>query len=146
VSGDEIVAIVEIVSPGNKSSRNAMRSFVEKAASLLENQVHLLIVDLHSPGRRDPHGIHAEIWEEVAGEEYVPLAGKPLTQAAYESGLSVRAYVVPMAAGDVLTDMPLFLEPDKAVEVPLDATYCAAFAEVPRRWRRVLEAEAEKGG
>lgn len=144
VSGDEIVAIVEIVSPGNKSSRNAMRAFVEKAATLLESQIHLLIVDLHPPGRRDPHGIHAEIWEEVAGDEYVPPADKPLTQAAYESGLRVRAYVVPMAVGDVLTDMPLFLEPSKAVEVPLEATYCAAFAEVPRRWRRVLETEAEK--
>jgi hypothetical protein len=141
-SGDEIVAIVEIVSPGNKSSRNAMRSFVEKAATLLEQQIHLLIVDLHPPGRRDPHGVHAEIWEEVAGEEYVAPTEKPLTQAAYESELSVRAYVVPMAVGDVLTDMPLFLEPGKAVEVPLEATYCAAVAEVPRRWRRVLETPA----
>ncbi len=40
---------------------------------------------------------------------------------------------------DVLIDMPLFLEPEKAVDVPLEATYNAAFAEVPRRWRRVLE-------
>ena len=142
VSGDEVVAMVEIVSPGNKSSRNAMRSFVEKAATLLERQIHLLIVDLHPPGRRDPHGIHAEIWEEVAGEEYAAPFDKPLTQAAYESELSVRAYVVPMAVGDVLTDMPLFLEPGKAVEVPLEATYCAAVAEVPRRWRRVLETPA----
>lgn len=142
VSGDEVVAMVEIVSPGNKSSRNAMRSFVEKAATLLEQQIHLLIVDLHPPGRRDPHGIHAEIWEEVAGEAYAAPSDKPLTQAAYESQLSVRAYVVPMAVGDVLTEMPLFLEPGKAVEVPLEATYCAAVAEVPRRWRRVLEAPA----
>ena len=103
----------------------------------------MLIVDLHPPGRRDPHGIHAEIWEEVAGEEYAAPSDKPLTQAAYESELSVRAYVVPMAVGDVLTDMPLFLEPGKAVEVPLEATYCAAVAEVPRRWRRVLEAPAK---
>jgi len=142
VSGDEVVAMVEIVSPGNKSSRNAMRCFVEKAATLLERQIHLLIVDLHPPGRRDPHGIHAEIWEEVAGEAYAAPFDKPLTQVAYESELSVRAYVVPMAVGDVLTDMPLFLEPGKAVEVPLEATYCAAVAEVPRRWRRVLETPA----
>lgn len=141
-SGDEIVAMVEIVSPGNKSSRNALRSFVEQAATLLEQQIHLLIVDLHPPRRRDPHGIHAAIWEEVAGERYVAPRGKPLTQAAYESGLSLRAYVVPMGVGDALTDMPLFLEPGKAVEVPLEATYCAAVAEVPRRWRRVLETAA----
>jgi hypothetical protein len=65
-----------------------------------------------------------------------------LTLVAYENGLTVRAYVVPLAVGDVLTDMPLFLEPRKAVEVPLEATYQAAFAKVPRRWRRVLEGPA----
>ena len=138
-SGDRIVAMVEIVSPGNKSSRNAIRSFVEKAAALLELGIHLLIVDLHPPGRRDPHGIHAEIWEEIAGEESAAATDKPLTLAAYESDLSVRAYFVPVAVGDALTAMPLFLEPGKAVEVPLEETYCAAFAEVPRRWQRVLE-------
>jgi hypothetical protein len=139
VSGDQVVAMVEVVSPGNKSSRSALRAFVEKAAELLEKRIHLLIVDLHPPGRRDPHGIHAELWEEIAGQEDFAPADKPLTLAAYESGLSVRAYVVPVAVGDELTDMPLFLEPGKAVHIPLEATYRAAFAVVPRRWRRVLE-------
>jgi hypothetical protein len=139
VSGDRIVAMVEIVSPGNKASRSALRAFVEKAAELLEKRIHLLIVDLHPPRRRDPQGIHREIWEEIAGQEYAAPAEKPLTLAAYESGLSVRAYVVSVAVGDELIDMPLFLEPGKAVHVPLEATYRAAFAVVPRRWRRVLE-------
>src|ERR1700719_1175086 len=44
VSGDRIVAMVEIVSPGNKSSRHAFRAFVDKACELLEARVHLLIV------------------------------------------------------------------------------------------------------
>ncbi len=138
-SGDRIVAMLEIVSPGNKSSRNAMRSFVAKVAALLESGIHLLIVDLHPPGRRDPHGIHAEVWEEIAGEESTASPDRPLTLAAYESDLGVRAYFVPVAVGDALTAMPLFLEPGKAVEVPLEETYGAAFAEVPRRWQRVLE-------
>lgn len=34
ISHHEIIAIVEIVSPGNKSSRHGLRSFVEKAISL----------------------------------------------------------------------------------------------------------------
>jgi hypothetical protein len=64
-----------------------------------------------------------------------------LSLAAYESDLTIRAYVVRVAVGDSLTEMPLFLEPEKVVEVPLEATYTAAFAEVPRRWRRVLEGQ-----
>jgi hypothetical protein len=140
VSGDRIVAMVEVVSPGKKAARNALRAFVQKAAGLLERGVHLLILDLHPPGKRDPDGIHGEIWQEFAGQEYALPAGKPLTLAAYEAGDTVRAYVVHAAVGDALTDMPLFLEPGRAVEVPLEATSSAAFAAVPRRWRRVLEA------
>src|SRR5437773_128802 len=46
VSGDRIVAMVEIVSPGNKAARSAMRAFVEKAAALLDRRIQLLILDL----------------------------------------------------------------------------------------------------
>jgi hypothetical protein len=140
VSGDRIVAIVEIVSPGNKAARNPLRAFVRKAAELLDNDIHLLIIDLFPPGKRDPDGIHSEIWQEIAGQEYTPPPDKPLTLASYETGNAVRAYVVHLAVGEALTDMPLFLEPGQDVTVPLEATYNAAFAEVPRRWRRVLEA------
>lgn len=139
VSGDRMVAMVEIVSPGNKAARIPLRSFVAKAAQLLEQQIHLLILDLLPRGRLDPEGIHGEIRQEIAGQEYAAPPGKPLTLAAYESGLTLRAYVVPAAVGELLTDMPLFLEPEQAVHVPLEATYMAAFTEVPRRWRRVLE-------
>ncbi len=38
--------------------------------------------------------------------------------------------------------MLLFLEPGAYVLVPLEATYQRAFAAVPRRWQRVLEAPA----
>jgi hypothetical protein len=142
VTGDRIVAIIEIVSPGNKAASNPLRAFVQKAAELLDQGIHLLILELLPPGRRDPEGIHNEIWQEIAGEEYAPPPGKPLTLAAYESGNSIRVYVTNAAVGDALTDMPLFLEPEQAVTVPLELTYNAAFAEVPRRWRRVLEAPA----
>ena len=140
VSGDRIVAMVEVVSPGNKAGRNALRAFVDKAAELLDNHIHVLVLDLLPPGRRDPQGIHGEIWDAIAGEEYTAPPGRPLTLAAYESGATVRAYVVAAAVGDPLPDMPLFLEPGAHVLAPLEATYQAAFAAVPRRWRRVLEA------
>ena len=116
-----------------------MQFFVDKAAELLDLQIQLLIVDLHPPGKRDPNGIHGEIWEAIAGEEYAAPADKPFTLASYESQLDVKAYVVHAAVGDLLSGMPLFLEPGKAVEVPLEATYQAAFAEVPHRWKTVLE-------
>jgi hypothetical protein len=141
-SGDRIVAMIEIISPGNKAARNPLRAFVEKAAELLENGIHLLLIDLFPPGRRDLDGIHGEIWQEIAGQEYRAPPGQPLTLASYETGNALRAYVVHAAVGDALTDMPLFLEPRKALTVPLEATYNSAFAEVPRHWRQVLEASS----
>ena len=138
-SGDRIVAVVEVVSAGNKAGRAALRSFVEKAAQLLDQRVHMLIVDLHPPTPRDPQGIHGVIWEATSGQEYVAPAHKPLTLVAYETGLTLRAYVEPVAVTDVLVDMPLFLEPNGHVEVPLESTYERAFASLPRRWRVVLE-------
>lgn len=79
------------------------------------------------------------IWEDIAGEPYEAPADKPLTLAAYEASSGIRAYVEPVAIGDRLIDMPLFLSFSRYVPVPLEATYQEAFASVPRRWRTVLE-------
>jgi hypothetical protein len=142
VSGDHIVAVIEILSPGNKSSKSAFKAFVEKAFELLEHKIHLLIIDLFPPTKRDPQGIHAVLWEDIAEEEFVPPADKPLTLASYMSDLTVKAFIEPVAVGDTLPSMPLYLEPHGYILVPLDATYEAAWRAVPRRWRAVLEKPA----
>jgi hypothetical protein len=49
ISGDRIVAMLEVVSPGNKASRHALRTFVDKACELLEHRIHLLIADPFPP-------------------------------------------------------------------------------------------------
>jgi len=139
VSGDRVVAMIEIVSPGNKASKNGARAFVNKACELLEARIHLLIVDPFPPGPRDPGGVHDLIWNEITDTEFRPPAGKPLTLVAYESDLVTRAYLQNVGVGDALPDMELFLEPNGCVMVPLEATYTAAFAAQPRRWRDVLQ-------
>jgi len=139
VSGDRMVAVLEIVSPGNKSTREGFRAFVNKACDLLENGIHLLLVDPFPPTKRDPEGIHSAIWGEVTDDLFVPPVDKPLTLFAYETGPTTRAYIEPIAVGDALADMPLFLEPDHYVAVPFEATYMAALSAMPLRWRRVLE-------
>jgi hypothetical protein len=138
-SGDRMVAELEIVTPGNKSTRDAFRAFVNKACELLEHRIHLLLIDPFPPTKRDPEGIHAAIWGEVSDDLFQPPADKPLTLVAYETGLTTRAYIEPFAVGDALRDMPLYLEPERYVMTPLEQTYATAFAAMPLRWRRVLE-------
>jgi hypothetical protein len=130
---------VEVVSPGNKSSHHAIDAFAKKAAELFDHDIHLLVLDPHRPGRRDPHGIHGVIWGEISDQPYEHPADRPLTLVAYECALAVRAYVKPIAVGQELPDIQLFLQPGAYVLVPLEATYRSAFAGVPERWRRVLQ-------
>ena len=142
VSGDRIVALLEIVSPGNKSGQYQIDTFVRKACDFIESRVHLLIIDPHPPGPRDPDGVHALIWREFHPEPFHLPPDKQLTLAAYECDMITRAFIEAIAVGDLLPDMPLFLVPDGCVMVPLEATYRAAFEAQPRRWRDVLQPPA----
>ena len=139
-SGDQMVAVIEIVSPGNKSSVRRFEDFIEKATTLLANDVHLLVLDLFPPGPRDPRGIHGAIWSELADHAYEPPVGKPLAALSYEAHHGgVRAFVRHMAVGDAVPDVSLFLKWNACVQPPLTATCDTAFAVMPQRWRDVLE-------
>ncbi len=137
-SEDRVVAIVEIVSPGNKSSTYALDKFVEKALEFLDAGIQLLVIDLFPAGPRDPNGIHDAIWSHLSGEHFQPPADQPLTLAAYETGDIKRAYIEPTAAGKQLVDMPLFLNWNRYIDAPLESTYVSAFEAVPQRWQDEL--------
>ena len=51
-----IVAVIEIVSPGNKHDNAAIRNFVRKSVDLIAKGVHFLVVDLFPPSQ----AIHTE--------------------------------------------------------------------------------------
>jgi hypothetical protein len=138
-SNYRVIAIVEIVSPGNKSNRHSIRAFVEKAVTALRAGIHLLIVDLFPPGPRDPQGIHKAIWDELIDNDFALPEDKPLTVAAYSVDQFPEAFIDPVAIGDCLPDMPLFLTPDVYIPTPLEVTYCSAWKVFPSFWREVLE-------
>ena len=45
-SGDRLVAYIELLSSGNKASRRMMDRFLDKAYSVIDQGIHLLVVDL----------------------------------------------------------------------------------------------------
>jgi Protein of unknown function (DUF4058) len=128
----DVVAVIEIVSPGNKSSRTAVRSFVEKAAEFLRSKIHLLVIDLFPPSPRDPEGLHPLIWNEFHEEPFALPADKRLTLAAYSAGNTKTAYVEPVAVGDELPNMPIFLTPERYVPAPLAETYETTWSVCPQ--------------
>jgi hypothetical protein len=142
----EVVAVIEIVSPGNKASRAEFRALVQKFADLIRQGVHLLLIDLFPPGPRDPQGIHKAVWDEIQHEDDGPPPGKPLTLASYDAGPIQMAYVEFVAVGDPLPDMSLFLRPEFYVPAPLEATYQATWAVFPAALKGLLEVPAPPQG
>ena len=82
-SGHQVIAMIEIVSPGNKSSQTDAAAFVQKAEQALRAGIHLLIVDLFPPNRRAPKGIHRAIWGEESEGDFALPTDKPLTCVSY---------------------------------------------------------------
>jgi len=139
-TGDRIVALIEIVSPGNKHSAGTVHDLFERVTEALRQRFHVLLIDLFPPGASDPGGLNHLIWRYVEAEDWFAPTDRPLCLASYAARTPVTAYVEHLAVGSRLIEMPLFLTRDHYVNVPLEETYTAAWRGVPERWRRVIEA------
>lgn len=144
-SGDRTVALIDVVSPGNKYSLAELRRFMQKIDSALEVGIHCLVIDVHPPGRHDPQGLHAAFWDYAFGEPQEALTTPRATMASYRADINslATAYVQPVELNAALPDMPLFLTPDWYINVSLEETYMNAWSEFPDRWKRVVSGEVE---
>ena len=133
-----VVAVIEIVSPGNKASRAAVRSFVEKAVEFLSAGIHLLVIDLFPPTPRDPQGLNKAIWDEFRDEPFELPAGQPLSLVGFDAGPPQKGYVETVAVGDPLPAMPVFIAPGLHVLVPLEPTYTATWETTPEPIRELV--------
>ena len=95
VSGHRLIALIEIISPGNKDRARHVDELVDKAASALERGVHVLLLDVFPPGPHDPSGIHGSLLQALqpSPEPYVLPANAPLTLASYVAGPQVDIYI-----------------------------------------------------
>ncbi len=78
------------------------------------------------------------MWEHLFGGTTEPSGSPPLTLVSYRVGPPVTAYLEPVAVGDGLPDMPLFLDPAWYVNVPLEETYLQTWSGYPERWKLEL--------
>ncbi len=138
-SNHRVIAVVEIVSPGNKGTSQKLSAFVNKATDMLNAGIHLLILDLFPPSVRDPQGIHQAIWEKLNESDFELPADQPLTLVAYRADRSPEAFVEPIGVGQILPEMPVFLEPEAYLPLELEPTYQSAWEAVPRYWQEVIQ-------
>lgn len=139
----DVVAVIEIVSPGNKNTQSALRSFVQKAARLIKSGIHLLIIDLFPPSDRDPAGLHAAVCDELGVETTATGLPAPLMLASYQAGPDITAYLEPLSLGQPLPDMPLFLTRQAHVLVPLETTYATTWSACPKSIRDLIASDGD---
>jgi hypothetical protein len=141
VSEHRLVALLEIVSPANKDRPRSVAEFAGKIVSALAYGIHALVIDLLPPGLYDTAGLHGAIWArlEKTEEPYDLPEDDPFTLATYVAADPIDIYLEHPAPGASLPQMPLFLRPDRYINVPLEATYQEAFRSLPGFWRDALE-------
>lgn len=72
-------------------------------------------------------------------EDFSFPPGNDRILVSYETGGEKVAYVEPIAVGQVLPEMPLFLASGMHVKVPLEPTYRAAWDASPEELRIAVE-------
>ena len=78
------------------------------------------------------------IWDSFCDEPFELPSDKPLTVAANFAGIPKKAYVEPVAVGDPLPSLPLFLDPYIYVPAPLESTYETTWQKCPAVVRELV--------
>jgi hypothetical protein len=121
-----LVAAIEIVSPSNKDRADHRRAFAAKCASLLQQGVSVSIVDLVTARRGNLYG---DLLDLLA---HADPALAPVPPSIYAvtcrwtlrgQGGRMESWAHPLALGQPLPTIPLWLEPDRAIPLNLESTY-----------------------
>jgi hypothetical protein len=127
--GLNLVAAVELVSPGNKDRDESRRAFAAKCASYLHQGVGLVIVDVVTERRAN---LHDELIRLMGRPESFTFPGdSPLYVVAYrparrKKGDQIDIWPTPLAVGQPLPTVPLALRGAGCVPLDLESTYTEA--------------------
>ena len=124
--GRRLVAAVEIVSPSNKDRPEHRRAFVAKCATMLQNHVCVAIVDLVTTRTTNLYGDLLDL----LGKADPSLAGGPpplyavaCRWARNEDAWLLETWAHPLALGQALPTLPLWLADNLAVPLDLEQSY-----------------------
>jgi hypothetical protein len=124
--GRRLVAAIEIVSPANKDRPEHRAAFVAKCSALLQQQVSVSIVDLVTI--RD-FNLYTDLLAQI-GHQDTSLGSPPpslyaVTCRTRTSGSIhwLDAWSHPLAVGQPLPQLPLWLTDDLMISLDLEASY-----------------------
>jgi len=123
--GENLVAAIELISPGNKDRPQSRHEFVVKCASLLKAHVSLVLIDIVT-------NRHANLFKDLM--EYLEIRDlvDPFHGSLYCCSLlprgknghaKVNIWPETLQVGAVLPRLPLWLHDELAVPLDLESTY-----------------------
>jgi hypothetical protein len=127
-----LAAAIELVSPRNKDRPRARQAFAVKCVGYLQQGSSVVMVDTVTTRRAD---LNAAILA-LLGIETVAAAPSSLAAVSYhavgseEELQQLQLWPAPLALGDALPTLPLWIAADFSVPLDLDASDLAACADL----------------
>ena len=124
--GRQLVATIELVSPGNKDRPEKRNAFVGKCAALLRKGVAVSIVDVVTPRQ---FNLYAELLHFLGQSD--PSLGEPLPHLyavscrwrPQDKRMVLQTWSHPLTLGQPLPTLPLWLAGKLAVPLDLEQSY-----------------------
>jgi len=120
--GPRLAGAVELVSPANKDRPETRQALVNKCATYIQAGVGVVLVDVVTERSAD---FHRELLARLGADGIAPA---PLFTSAYrpverDGASQLDVWVEPVALGQPLPTMPLWLRGGLCLPVELEATY-----------------------
>ncbi len=127
----ELVAAIEIASPGNQDRPSTRRAFVNKCATLLQQRVCVTIIDLVTTRH---FNLYCQLLDSVDVTDRKFCDAPAVTYSATCRGRMVEGrprfetWAYPLNIDHPLPTLPVWLDKDLAIPLELEASYMAACA------------------
>ena len=119
-----LVGAVELVSESNKDRPAERAAFVTKCEAYLRQGVGLVIVDIVTTLRANLHqALLARLGQEPTGQRQPPLYTTAYRPFQQDEQITLALWQEPLAVGQVLPTMPLWLRREYCAPLALEATY-----------------------
>ena len=121
-----LVAAIEIVSPSNKDRVETRGTFVSKVAALLKHDICVSIVDVVSTS---DFNLHAELLnflestDPALGDDAPPMYSVTARMRREGRRRMMDTWYHPLAIGQPLPTLPVWLKETKAISLVLETSY-----------------------
>jgi hypothetical protein len=121
-----LLAAIEIISPSNKDRPESRGAFVSKVATLIKHNISVSIVDVVSTSQFNLYADLLEMLDAVDGEiaeEPMPMYAVTMRMRREQQHELMDNWYYPLAIGEKLPTLPIWLNENWAIPFELEATY-----------------------